>query len=67
MMRSWPVVYEFGIPIGNEFSWFAWRPVRLWYGRWVWLRNVRCQRVHKLPHLDGPDWAFWTYDDCTGS
>lgn len=55
--------YAFGDKIGPAHRWFAWHPVRLWYGRWVWLRTVFRQRVHKKPYLDGPDWAFWSYDE----
>jgi hypothetical protein len=61
-MKPWPDVYEFGTPVGPVFSWFAWRPVQLWYGRWVWLQTVRASRIRKHDYLDGPDWAFWSYE-----
>jgi hypothetical protein len=55
--------YSFGSHAGPAHPWFAWRPVRLWYGRWVWLTTVSRQRVVKHDYLDGPDWAFWSYSD----
>ena len=59
---KWPDVYAFGHVIGPVHRWFAWRPVRLWYGRWAWLRSLDRARVTKRVYLDGPDWSFWTYD-----
>ena len=53
--------YTFGHHIGPAHRWFAWRPVRFWYGRWAWLATVSRQRVQKSPALPGPDWAFWSY------
>lgn len=58
----WPNVYCFGSQIGRIHQWFAWRPVRLWYGKWVWLRMLKCVVIHKHSYLDGPDWQFWSYD-----
>lgn len=55
--------YTFGVPVGPEFNWFAWRPVRLWYGRVAWLKVVKCQKIVKRGLLDGPDWEFWSYRD----
>ena len=59
---KWPDVYAFGQIAGPAHSWFAWRPVRLWYGKWVWLRRLDRARVVKHEYLDGPDWEFWTYN-----
>jgi hypothetical protein len=59
---QWPDVYAFGKPFGPVHRWFAWRPVRLWYGEWAWLRPVMRARVGKYGHLPGPDYEFWTYD-----
>jgi hypothetical protein len=61
-MRSWPNVYSFGDPIGRVDTWFAWRPVRLWWGKWVWLRTVHRARICKHTYLHGPDWQFWSYE-----
>lgn len=58
-------VYAFGDYLGPAHLWFAWRPVRLYYGKWVWLRNVVRLRVVKKPNLHGPDWEFWSYSDRT--
>lgn len=60
---AWPDVYLFGAPIGPVHDWFAWRPVRLWYGKWAWLRTVRRARITAKAHLPGPTWERWTYDD----
>lgn len=59
---EWPAVYTFGKPFGPAHRWFAWRPVRLWYGKWVWMQTVMRARVGKHSYLDGPDYDFWTYD-----
>lgn len=59
----WPR-YSFGEYQGPVHTWFAWFPVRLWYGRYVWLKPVLRRRVVKRAYLDGPcDWAFWCYND----
>jgi hypothetical protein len=55
--------YQFGAYGGPTHDWFAWRPVRLWYGKWAWLRTVSRRRVFKKSFLDGPDWQFWAYDN----
>jgi hypothetical protein len=59
---AWPDVYLFGSPIGPVHDWFAWHPVRLWYGKWVWLRTVRRARITTKAHLPGPMWERWTYE-----
>jgi hypothetical protein len=55
--------YQFAAAVTPAIDWFAWRPVRLWYGRWAWLETVARQRFAKKKHLDGPDWEFWSYAD----
>lgn len=62
-MRARFPTYRFGMFVGPAHMWFAWRPVRLWYGRFAWLRWVNRRRVVKKSYLDGPDWAFWSYTD----
>lgn len=62
-MKRWPDVYAFGGQIGPTHVWFAWYPVRLWWGKWAWLRTVQRARIAKYHHLDGPDWAIWTYEE----
>lgn len=59
-MTGWPV-YEFGSYFGPVDTWFAWRPVKLWWGKWVWLRRVERRRVVKHYYLPGPEWQFWAY------
>jgi hypothetical protein len=35
-------------------TWFAWRPVRLFSGRWVWWRQVEWKSMKRLrPHPSG--------------
>jgi hypothetical protein len=53
--------YTFARPITPAMDWFAWMPVRYWWGEWVWLRTVSRQKHSKIPALDGPDLAFWSY------
>jgi len=60
---DWPNIYAFGCSEGPIHQWFAWHPVRLWYGRWVWLKHVRRVRIVKYGGLPGPDWSFWSYTD----
>jgi len=60
---KWPDVYEFGAPVGPVHKWFAWRPVRLWWGKWVWLRTVQRSRVVKYIDLTGPHSEWWTYEE----
>jgi len=55
--------YSFGSKIGPSHAWFAWKPVKLFYGNWAWLRHVSRQMVQKKGFLDGPDWSFWSYTD----
>ena len=62
-MTKWPDVYEFGKPFGPVHDWFAWRPVRLYYGKWAWLKTVKRCRVSKFSTLAGPDRSWWTYSD----
>lgn len=59
---EWPV-YEFGSYMGPTITWFAWYPVKLWYGRWAWFKNVQYRAVMKKSYLDGREWQFWTYND----
>ena len=58
---EWPE-YEFAHYVGPSFRWFAWYPVRLWYGKRVWLCWVSVRLCSKHNYLDGPDWQFWVYN-----
>lgn len=60
----WPK-YLFGSFGGPAHLWFAWFPVKLWYGRWVWLRLIMRRRVIKHQYLHGPDWEFWAHTDAS--
>lgn len=53
--------YQFGDYVTPRHNWFAWRPVKMWWGSWVWLKTVSRRRVSKHSYLDGPDWEFWAY------
>ena len=59
---NWPDIYTFGYVVGPTHNWFAWYPVRLWYGEVIWLQSCKRARIVKHDYLDGPDWSFWTYD-----
>ena len=39
-------------------AWFAWRPVRTFDKRWVWLRKVQRAVFATKPYLDGPHFEF---------
>ena len=60
---KWPDVYAFGYVAGPVKPWFAWCPVRLWYGQWAWMKRLNRARIVKRGYLPGPDWSFWTYTD----
>jgi hypothetical protein len=56
---------QFGFPVAPWHLWFAWRPVRTFDGRWVWLRTVRRRLIQKHDYLPqgGPDsWWQFRYD-----
>jgi hypothetical protein len=70
MQFNFHPTYAFGDPSGPRHLWFAWYPVKKFYGKWAWLERVSRQRIIKKSYLDGPDWAFWSYADieqCTTS
>lgn len=43
--------------------WFAWRPVRTWDGKFVWLRSTWRRLIQKYDHLDGGLDFWWQYAD----
>lgn len=45
---------KFGLSVGEEDIWFAWRPVRLNNGKIAWLEKVTRRR-------DGYFGGFWYY------
>lgn len=52
----------FGDPVGPWHKWFAWKPVKTYDQRFVWLRTVerRCIQKHEyLPHGGADFW--WQY------
>lgn len=51
--------FMFMDPIGPWHDWFAWRPVRTYDERWVWLRTVRRRRFQTKAYLDGPLSSRW--------
>ena len=58
---GWPNVYTFCGPVAEPHDWFAWKPVKTWDGRWVWLRKVRRVLVQAHEYLPGPSRPFWSY------
>lgn len=44
------------VALREQHQWFAWHPVRLKDGRWVWLRSIYRQRVGL--RKSGAGWAF---------
>jgi hypothetical protein len=55
--------YCFADPVGPAHLWFAWFPVRLYYGKWAWLRRVSRLRHQTKLHLPGPHVEWWSYAD----
>jgi hypothetical protein len=51
----------FGDPISDWLPWFAWKPVRTFDRRLVWLRWVCRRCIHKHEHLFGGDDFWWQY------
>lgn len=54
-MAFWAEKYaspRFGFPITDWHKAFAWRPVRTFDGRWVWLPPVMRRRYHLHDYLD---------------
>lgn len=50
---------QFGDPVGDPHLWFAWKPVRTFDRRFVWLRKVYRQAVFKHQYLrGGSDWWY---------
>ncbi|WP_191057789.1 hypothetical protein [Geminicoccus harenae] len=57
-----PARPRFGYPIAQWHRWLAWRPVKCWDGRIVWLRMVyrrRCQLYGYLSPSFPHQW--WQY------
>lgn len=58
--RPCPHAYEFRDIVGPFHRWFAWKPIRTWDGRFVWLRTVwraRTQTKDYLPRSHIQDWT----------
>lgn len=51
----------FGDPVGPWHWWFAWKPVRTYDNRRVWLRWVRRRNVQKHEYLHGGGDRWWQY------
>ena len=52
---------EGGVVLSPWHWWFAWRPVRTWDGRIVWLVPVKRRRVWLEPKCPGPCIDHWDY------
>lgn len=60
-MTFWPKL-AFANYVGPEERWFAWRPVKLWSGAWVWLRFLKRRVAVVHSHLTpGAGDSFWVY------
>ena len=62
MVTQWPnPKMMFTSPVGEWHRWFAWKPVRTYDQRLVWLRIVgrRCMQKHQYLQ-GGPDFS-WQY------
>jgi hypothetical protein len=48
--------------VGPSERWFAWKPVELWSGAWIWMRFVerRVAVVHMRLEPGGGE-KFWVY------
>lgn len=59
----WPAL-AFANYVGPAVTRFAWKPVRLWSGEWVWLRRVkrRVAVVHWHLTPGGGD-CFWVHSN----
>lgn len=51
----------FGNPVGPWRRLFAWWPVRLFDGTWVWLRFVSRRRIQLHQYLSGGSDHWWQY------
>ena len=52
---------RFGDAVAPWHIWFAWRPVRTWDFRWVWLRKVRRRLIQLHWYLYGGPEHWWQY------
>ncbi len=48
----------FGSPVSPWRKYFAWRPIKTWDNRFVWMRNVNRRLIQKHIYLDGGN-DFW--------
>jgi hypothetical protein len=51
----------FGAPVGPWHRWFAWRPVRTFDMRLVWLRWVGRRCIQKHDYITGGGDFWWQY------
>jgi hypothetical protein len=50
---------QFGDVIAPWHKWFAWKPVKTWDHRTVWLRNILRRPIQFKSNLDGPCVKGW--------
>ncbi len=53
-----PLEPLFGRPVAQFHKWFAWKPIRTYDGRWIWLQTIRRRLIQKHQHLYGGA-DFW--------
>ena len=51
----------FAFIVSGWHWWFAWRPVRTWDGRRIWLKKTWRRLAQKRNCLDGVAWQTWQY------
>ncbi len=52
----------FGDPIGDWKWWFAWFPVELFDGGYIWFKTVQRRRIQLHSYLNAhTDWFWWQY------
>lgn len=56
----------FGAPIGPWHRWFAWRPIRTYDGRGMWLRRVERRRIQIHDYIAAPLDQWWQYRALNG-
>jgi len=52
---------RFGNPVGPWHWWFAWRPIKTYDRRTVWLRWVLRRCIQKHEYLTGGDDFWWQF------
>jgi len=65
-MTPYPLMPLFGEPLGPWCKWFAWRPVKLTDGGFVWFRWVARRRIEGHNNLSPHPGNWWQYATTDG-